>query len=792
MERLRSFRGAGVTIALLVALVASSQLVDFRRLPDLGPSVFTLTPEGSDVARLSPITVTFAKAPSERAPESLIQLVPSTAGSYAWLSSRTLLFQPDFPGLLRGSTYTVMVPARPDAGLPETVARKFTVTGKLAVQQVIPGNGDTEVPLNAQVLVQFSRSVAPLTTLSSRPNASTAVVTFDPPLHGAGEWLNTSIYRFVPTDLAPTTTYKVNIAKGLTSAVDGVLEQDFRSAFTTIGPAVDSIVPDAGWIYGGPWQEVVVTFNQPMSDSAADGITVRNATTGSGVPGKRSWNDGHTVLTFNPTARMDNDTKYTITVNDGLKGARGGAIARARTSSFTVVGLPSVRQTSPADGDGAAGRFGVSIQFTTPMDPSSLDGKLSVSGFTDKDLEGKVNVFNTGIGANVALEPRTRHTVTLAPGATDQYGQAMGGFRFSFTTGSLPSAVSLALPGYGGAATYSASAEPFLFFQTTNKPAVIFTLYPLTTAEAKSTMHDFGLGNQKWTPSQAATRTWTEKVDAGQDVVRLQKTSLSGGGPLPKGAYLLATDASQFGLASRFVFAVVDTVIVTKLSLDELLAWALDHDTGQPLAGVTVHADGAGLSLADAVTDARGLATFSVPKPVLGLQQERSYYLTIGGERNGVLSTRWQGLSPFQFGLPGEFYAREWVGHIYADRPIYRPGETFFYKGIIRADDDAQYSLPPKDGPFQFVLRNSRGQQLAKTDVRLDDFGSFSGFFDIPADAPTGDYFYGIEQKTTTNPSGGFQIAGNSFLVSEFRTPEFQVEVQTDHPSYVSGDTIAG
>ena len=790
MERLRSFRGAGVTIALLVALVASSQLVDFRRLPDLGPSVFTLTPEGAEVARLSPITVTFATPPSERAPESLMQLVPSAAGSYAWLSSRTLLFQPDFPGLLRGSTYTVIVPARPEAGLPDTVARKFTVTGKLAVQQIIPGTGDTEVPLNAQVLVQFNRSVAPLTTLSNRPTG--AVVTFDPPLQGTGEWLNTSIYRFVPTDLVPTTTYKVTIAKGLSSAVDGVLEQDFRSTFTTIEPAVDSIVPDAGWIYGGPWQEVVVTFNQAMSDSAAAGVTVANAATGAAVAGRRSWNDGHTVLTFNPTARMDHDTKYTITVNSGLSGARGGTLAHVRTASFTTVGLPSVKQTFPADGDGAAGRFGVNIQFTTPMDPSSLDGKLSVSGFTDKDLEGKVNVFDTGIGVNVALEPRTRYTVTLAPGATDRYGQALGGFRFSFTTGSLPSSVSLALPGYGGAATYSASAEPFLFFQTTNKPTVTFSLYPLTGPEAKSTMHDFGLNDQKWTPSQAAIRTWTEKIGAAKDEVRLGKTSLSGGGPLPRGAYLLATDSGQNGLASRFVFAVVDTVIVTKLSFDELLVWALDHDTGKPLAGVNVHADGAGLGLADAITDDRGLATFSVPKPVLGLQQERSYYLTIGGERNGVLSTRWQGLSPFQFGLPAEFYAREWVGHIYADRPIYRPGETFFYKGIIRADDDAQYSLPPKDGPFQFVLRNARGQQLEKSDVRLDDFGSFSGFFDIPADAPTGDYFYGIEQKNTTNPTGGFQIAGNSFLVSEFRTPEFQVEVQTDRPSYVSGDTIAG
>src|SRR5439155_1653386 len=81
--------------------------------------------------------------------------------------------------------------------VPKTITKQFTVTGKLTVQQVIPGDGDTEVPLGAQVLVQFSRSVAPLTTLAAQPTDQ--VVTFDPPLHGTGEWLNTSIYRFIPT-----------------------------------------------------------------------------------------------------------------------------------------------------------------------------------------------------------------------------------------------------------------------------------------------------------------------------------------------------------------------------------------------------------------------------------------------------------------------------------------------------------------------------------------------------------------------------------------------------------------
>ena len=45
---------------------------------------------------------------------------------------------------------------------------------------------------------------------------------FDPPIEGRGEWLNTAIYRFTPARLAPSTTYRLTIPKGLTSAADGV------------------------------------------------------------------------------------------------------------------------------------------------------------------------------------------------------------------------------------------------------------------------------------------------------------------------------------------------------------------------------------------------------------------------------------------------------------------------------------------------------------------------------------------------------------------------------------------
>ncbi|HEY6957448.1 MAG TPA: Ig-like domain-containing protein [Candidatus Limnocylindria bacterium] len=780
MDRIRSYRGASLAIAVLFVVITSSQFVDFRRL-GLVIAGFSIGPVGEDVSRLAPVTVTFPEAPNEADPANVLRLSPEAKGSYAWLSPRTLVFQPDFPGLARGATYTVIVPARPEAGLPDEVRSKFTVTGKLTVQQVIPGDGDSEVPLNAQVLVQFSRSVAPLTTLAARPTDQ--VVTFEPALHGTGEWLNTSIYRFVPSDLAPNTRYTMTIAKGLTAATDGVLESDYRSTFTTVTPAVDSIIPDTSWTYAGPWQQVVVTFNQPMDPAAGDGVTVATEA-GTLAREARSWNDTRTVLTLTPLERLASQTSYVVSAPAGLKGARGGATSERRASTFKTVGLPHVQATNPPDGATNASQYGANIAFTQPMDQESLEGKVSVSGFTPADLEGNIFISDQSIGISLPFKPSTHYTITIAAGAKDRYGQLMDAYSFSFTTGALPSSVQLALPNYQ-AATFSSSTEPFVWFQTTNLADVAFALYPLTPSEAKSVMFDFTSG-PNFKPSLPALREWHETIPVAKDEALLDRTSLTGGGPLPKGFYLL-TAGGQY--ISRVPIAVVDTEITTKMSFDELVTWVVDHDTGRPVEGVTVHAVGGVVGPNDAVTDARGLASFKLPVPGPGQYADRGSWITIDGDRFGVMSTRWNGTSGYQYGLPGEYSARQYVGQVYTDRPLYRPGETVFYKGVVRADDDASYSVPPADASFEFVLRNSRGQELQRQTMHLSEFGSFDGSYVMPSDAPTGDYYFSIQVPNAT--PNGYVFASNSFLVAEFRKPEFQVSLGTDRTSYTNGDTIA-
>jgi len=761
--------------------------------PAPAQSGFAVTPAGDGVPRLAPIVVHFEGPPAERDGWKILQLEPAVEGDYAWVDDQTLLFQPKFPGLLRGRAYTLKVTARPEAGLPQLFQSTFTTEGLLTVESVIPAPNDVEVPAAAQVLVQFSRSVAPLTLLSAQ--STQPVVTFEPPLAGKGEWLNTSLYRFTPEAIAPNTRYRAHIAGGLTSAADGVLKGDYNWEFTTYGPALAKVVPDTGTKFAGLRQPVELTFNQPMDRSSVQSGFTLSAVAGSPVAGSFAWTKNDTVATFTPAQDLKHSTIYAISITKGLKGAAGGVTATDRNTAFTTVGIPIVSSTQPARGETSAGRFGVEIQFSNPMDVDTLLDKVSISGIDADTVGAATYIGEQYLSVNTTLRPSTSYTVTIAAGALDRYGQPLGSYSWSFTTGALGSSVSLAVP--NAIDTYAASAEPILYFHTTNRSSVTFTLYPLTKDEARYLQvrnyipHD--PRGENFSPSLLARRTWTVTVAADPNTVVLNSTSISGGGTLPIGDYYLTTGGNGFN--SEFAFSVVDTGIVLKRSSDQLMAWVIDLDSGKPVPGATVTADGEDIDGAhDRTTDANGIATFPVKQPpdeqIFSGGLAPGIVTVTSGARYGVATQQWQqGVSPYQLGIPMEYGGyRRYVGYLYTERPIYRPGEEVSFKGIVRRDDDAQYQVPGTNPGIDLVIMDSQGKQILKNAITLNEFGTFASTFTLPATADTGDY--GIQLVWHPRAGLDFSIAGTSFLVAEFKRPEFEVSVDTARPSYANGDTI--
>ena len=73
--------------------------------------------------------------------------------------------------------------------------------------------------------------------------------------------------------------------------------------------------------------------------------------------------------------------------------------------------------------------------------------------------------------------------------------------------------------------------------------------------------------------------------------------------------------------------------------------------------------------------------------------------------------------------------------------------------------------------------------------MKPNEFGAFAGNFTLPSDAPVGDYSMAIEHRLE-GQEHGMHIAGDSYLVAEFRKPEFAVEVAAGKPAYINGESI--
>ena len=312
----------------------------------------SVSPAGEEVPRLASLTVTFREAPPRSRPEALLTVEPPAPGSFAWLDDRTLLFQPDFPGWERGRSYRVTVHAA-RAGLASDHVHHFTAGGRLEVAHVIPGPGDVEVPASAQILVQFSRAVAPLTVLQEA--GSGPLLSVDPPLAGTGEWLSTSLYRFIPEELPPDTEYRVRIPAGLTAEPGGALASDYRWSFSTVRPAVAAIEPPDRSLHVEPDAELVVTFNQPMERGSVEaGVALRTLSAegaGDEVAAALRWSEDGSVLTLVPDAPLALGGSYELRAAAGLRGARGSPTLAARSARFEVVHPPMLATTSPAEGE---------------------------------------------------------------------------------------------------------------------------------------------------------------------------------------------------------------------------------------------------------------------------------------------------------------------------------------------------------------------------------------------------------------------------------------------------------
>ena len=114
---------------------------------------------------------------------------------------------------------------------------------------------------------------------------------------------------------------------------------------------------------------------------------------------------------------------------------------------------------------------------------------------------------------------------------------------------------------------------------------------------------------------------------------------------------------------------------------------------------------------------------------------------------------------------------------LFADRAIYRPGQTIFFKGLY-IDNDGKKSNIIGNQSITGTLYDNNNQEVSKQDFITNEFGTFQGNFTLP-----------------TNKVGLMHIGANVggqvyFSVEEYKRPKFEVAFEPMNKTFRLGDTI--
>jgi len=120
---------------------------------------------------------------------------------------------------------------------------------------------------------------------------------------------------------------------------------------------------------------------------------------------------------------------------------------------------------------------------------------------------------------------------------------------------------------------------------------------------------------------------------------------------------------------------------------------------------------------------------------------------------------------------------------IYMDRGIYRPGQTIYYKALAMKTNENGVPTIITKKKMEVILRDANYQEIAKTTLTTNDFGSLNGSFVLPTGKLNGYFTLTIASTDGLNGQKGFNV-------EEYKRPTFEVRADDITKQYKFKDVI--
>jgi TonB-dependent SusC/RagA subfamily outer membrane receptor len=214
-----------------------------------------------------------------------------------------------------------------------------------------------------------------------------------------------------------------------------------------------------------------------------------------------------------------------------------------------------------------------------------------------------------------------------------------------------------------------------------------------------------------------------------------------------------------------------------------------DRETGKPIPGVAVKA----LFTPDLTTDENGRVEL---KNSSGGQYSKIMFRqgtdTLYSGYYNYYSNRYEDNTPNA------------LVQVFFDRAIYRPGQKVFFKGIVIQSLKGKYSVVP-NVYFHMYAEDASGNDIKEFRLKTNEFGSFTGEFELPKGGMTGVYEFTVEEdedpeedpaydkKEDEHPfwdNVDFNEDTFTFRVEDYKRPTFEVSFEPVTKAFVLNDSI--
>jgi len=265
------------------------------------------------------------------------------------------------------------------------------------------------------------------------------------------------------------------------------------------------------------------------------------------------------------------------------------------------------------------------------------------------------------------------------------------------------------------------------------------------------------------------------------------------------GVYLV--EAINGDLRAYTIAVISDLTVINKAAPNgDMLVYAADRKTGAPRAGVSVEIARSQKTFATGTTDKNGVYHTRIekektqpspspspsptpsPSPDAEGETERSdSFLIMASQSDHFAVTDLESLSLGMSEDGDEAVDQGVTGYIYTERPVYRPAQKVYFKGILRRLGDNGYEMLTERS-VTVTIEDPNGGKLLEKELALSGRGTFNGEVDLAGGAALGSY--------RIIARAGDASASDYFEVQEYKKPEYKVSVTAPKKFVAVGSTV--